>query len=169
MRIADSHLEYVKDQHTAFDMWNILSTTFERKSIANQLLLKDQHTAFDMWNILSTTFERKSIANQLLLRKRLLTMKLNSGIETLESHFLKFDNTIRELKLAGATTLSFVKNRLLDEQIKWLNSKKDAGKHSTIPAAFTTPTKTLFQNKGQGEFKFKCYNFYNTYKNAFSK
>ncbi|KAK9743562.1 hypothetical protein QE152_g8491 [Popillia japonica] len=28
MRIADSHLEYVKDQHTAFDMWNILSTTF---------------------------------------------------------------------------------------------------------------------------------------------
>lgn len=36
-RIADSHLEYVKDKETTF-LWSALCETFERKGIANQLL-----------------------------------------------------------------------------------------------------------------------------------
>ena len=31
-RLADSHLEYVKDKDSAYDMWKSLSETFERKS-----------------------------------------------------------------------------------------------------------------------------------------
>lgn len=39
-RIADSHLEYVKDEETAHGIWTVLSNTFERKGIASQLRLR---------------------------------------------------------------------------------------------------------------------------------
>ncbi|KMQ83135.1 copia protein [Lasius niger] len=72
-RIADSHLEYVKDEETAHGIWSVLSSTFERKGIANQLRL----------------------------RKTLLTMKYSTS-ETMGNHFLKFDKLIRELRSTGA-------------------------------------------------------------------
>ena len=67
-RIADSHLEYVKDKNSTFEIWNSLNGTFERKGMVSQLLV----------------------------RKRLLTMKFNPGKDTLSSHFLAFDKLIRE-------------------------------------------------------------------------
>lgn len=73
MRVADSHLEYCKDKDTACEMWESLIKTFERKGISSQLLL----------------------------RKKLLTMKLDSQ-KDLKTHFLDFDNTIRDLKMTGA-------------------------------------------------------------------
>lgn len=73
-RIADSHLEYAKDQETAFDIWQSLCNTFERKGIAGQFLT----------------------------RKALLTMKFNAANDTLSSHLLKFDKLIRELRSTGA-------------------------------------------------------------------
>ncbi|RYA67256.1 hypothetical protein DD592_27670, partial [Enterobacter cloacae complex sp. 2DZ2F20B] len=73
-RIADSHLEYVKDAATAHEMWSTLRKTFERKSMASQVLL----------------------------RKKILTMKLSIGADSMSTHFLKFDKIIRELRSAGA-------------------------------------------------------------------
>ncbi|KYB24675.1 Retrovirus-related Pol polyprotein from transposon TNT 1-94-like Protein [Tribolium castaneum] len=46
-------------------------------------------------------FQRKGITSQLFLRKKLLTMKLSSN-DTMEKHFLKFEETIKELKSVGA-------------------------------------------------------------------
>lgn len=121
-RIADSHLEYIKDKESSFD---VVST-------------------------LQAIFARKSVSNQLFLRKRLLTMKCDDGMD-LERHFLDFDKIVRELKSMGATiepldaicnllltlpesfnvvvtaietmdpanlTMEFVKSRLLDEANK---------------------------------------------------
>lgn len=65
-------------------------------------LIKDQTTSRQIWLVLQKHFERKSIANQLYLRRKLLSLKLQPE-ETLESHLLKFDATIRELKDSGAT------------------------------------------------------------------
>ncbi|KAF2887944.1 hypothetical protein ILUMI_18229 [Ignelater luminosus] len=120
--VADSHLEYIKDKHTAKEMWTALQNTFERKAIRNQLLL----------------------------RKQLLQLKLEER-GTLNSHFLTFDSIVRSLKASGATleendiichlllalpksyemvitaietiggsdlTLDVVKGKLLDEEIK---------------------------------------------------
>ena len=56
-----------------------------------------------MWNSLHNVFERKGVATQLLIRKSLLTMMFNNKNEKLESHFLKFDKVVRELKSTGAT------------------------------------------------------------------
>jgi len=131
-RIADSHLEYAKDQETAHDIWQSLCSIFERKGIAGQLLT----------------------------RKALLTMKFNAANDTLSSHLLKFDKLIRELRSTGAKleetdivchllltmpaeydtvvtaietlsmkqlTVSFVKNRLLHEESK----RKDIQKRSS--------------------------------------
>lgn len=73
-RIADSHLEYAKDKSTAFDIWTKLKNVFERRGVASQLLL----------------------------RKKLLLMKFKPSIESLSSHFLKFESLVRELKSTGA-------------------------------------------------------------------
>lgn len=113
--------------------------------------VKDKESAHEIWKMLQCTFEPKGIASQLLIRKALLTMKLDSAVTGMASHFLKFDRTVRELRSTGATleesdvvchllltmpaeydmvvtaletlsseelTLSFVKNRLLDEESK---------------------------------------------------
>jgi hypothetical protein len=74
-RIADSHLECVKEKATANEVWEVLQNTFERKSMAKQIRLKC----------------------------RLLTFKFNPATETLDSHFIKCDAMRRELKTAGAT------------------------------------------------------------------
>lgn len=71
--IADSHLEYIKDKTTPKEIINTLKFVFERKSISNQLFL----------------------------RKKLLTLKLNET-DSLENHFLYFDQLVRELKSTGA-------------------------------------------------------------------
>jgi hypothetical protein len=159
-RIADSHLEYVKDAETAYEMWSTLQTTFERKSMASQVLL----------------------------RKKLLTMKFNVGTDSMNTHFLKFDGTIRELKSAGANleqsdvvchllltmppeydtvvtaietlaseelTISFVKNRLLDEESKRLGSRQEKGKEASTSSAFVAPTRN---KKFDGRSKLKCFN-----------
>jgi predicted DNA-binding protein len=159
-RIADSHLEYVKDAETAYEMWSTLRTTFERKSMASQVLL----------------------------RKKLLTMKFNVGTDSMNTHFLKFDGTIRELKSAGANleqsdvvchllltmppeydtvvtaietlaseelTISFVKNRLLDEESKRLGSRQEKGKEASTSSAFVAPTRN---KKFDGRSKLKCFN-----------
>ncbi|KAF2886841.1 hypothetical protein ILUMI_19330 [Ignelater luminosus] len=63
------------------------------QSVADRHLeyIKDKHTAKEMWAALQNTFERKGIRNQLLLRKQLLQLKLEErGI--LNSHFLTFDS-----------------------------------------------------------------------------
>lgn len=39
-RIADSHLEYVKDKKTSMEVIQALKKTFERKSLASQLYLR---------------------------------------------------------------------------------------------------------------------------------
>jgi hypothetical protein len=159
-RIADSHLEYVKDAETAYEMWSTLQTTFERKSMASQVLL----------------------------RKKLLTMKFNVGTDSMNTHFLKFDGTIRELKSARANleqsdvvchllltmppeydtvvtaietlaseelTISFVKNRLLDEESKRLGSRQEKGKEASTSSAFVAPTRN---KKFDGRSKLKCFN-----------
>lgn len=141
-RISDSHLEYVKEKDTAYEMWKALSDSFERTGVSSQLRL----------------------------RKTLLTMRY-APTESMASHFLKFDKLIRELKSTGAKieetdivchllltmpeeydmvvtaletmssgqlTLSFVKTRLLDEEAKRCGSTGSVGgSPSTVFSATT--------------------------------
>lgn len=72
-RISDSQLEYVQDQPTPKAMWVALHKVFERKSIASRLHLK----------------------------KKLLTLRHESGT-SLQEHFLIFDRVVREYKATGA-------------------------------------------------------------------
>lgn len=63
--------------------------------------IKEKKTAKEMFDMLCGIFERKSVANQLLLRRQLLTMKYRETNDIIE-HFLAFDTKIRELKSMGA-------------------------------------------------------------------
>jgi hypothetical protein len=65
--------------------------------------VKEKETAYEVWEVLQNTFERKSMAKQIPLKRWLLTFKFNPATETLDSHFIKFDAMISELKAAGAT------------------------------------------------------------------
>jgi len=71
-RIDDSHLEYVKNKKSAKEIWDTLKETFEQKSVAGRLHL---------------------------IRK-LLTMKYDEK-DSLESHFLLFENRVGELQGSG--------------------------------------------------------------------
>jgi len=141
-RISDSHLEYVKEKDTAYDMCKALSDSFERTGVSSQLRL----------------------------RKILLTMRY-APTESMASHFLRFDKLVRELKSTGAKieeidivchllltmpeeydmvitaletmssgqlTLSFVKTRLLDEEAKRGGSTGSVGRSSSTVFSATT-------------------------------
>uniref|UniRef100_A0A1Y1JXR9 DUF4219 domain-containing protein n=1 Tax=Photinus pyralis TaxID=7054 RepID=A0A1Y1JXR9_PHOPY len=71
-RVADSHLEY----------------------------LKERKTAFAMIQSLRTTFERTSIATEISVRKRMLLLRCEDS-SNLTEHFLNFDKLVRELKACG--------------------------------------------------------------------
>lgn len=60
-------------------------------------------TSFNIWTILLNTFERKSIVNLLFPRKRFFLVEFNSQLENIETHFIKFDITISELRSPVAT------------------------------------------------------------------
>lgn len=148
--VANSHLEYIKDKTTAFQMWEALKAVFQRKGVAGQLYL----------------------------RKKLLTMKLESG-NSLESHFIKFEEVVRELKSVGAKldetdivchllltlpksldpivtaletldsnklTLEFVKGRLLDHEMKCKSSTAEAFGNSATFYAGDNPQDTHSNN-----------------------
>lgn len=72
-RIDDDHLEYAKDKATPKQVWSTLNANFERSGVANRMFL----------------------------RRKLLTLEMIDGAD-LQSHFLEFDKTIRDLKSAGA-------------------------------------------------------------------
>jgi hypothetical protein len=153
-RVADSHLEYVKDKETAFEIWTELTNTFERQGLAGQLLL----------------------------RKELLLMKYSPAKETLEAHFLKFDRVMRDLRSTGAKmeeqdivchllltmpgeydsvvtaletlsseklTMSFVRTRLRDEDMKREGKQRKSKNETQPPLAFATPegTKQKWKNE----------------------
>lgn len=63
--------------------------------------VKDKSTTKDIYDKLQEIYERKSISGQILLRRKLINMKYNDG-ENMKDYLLKFDKTIRDLKLTGA-------------------------------------------------------------------
>lgn len=63
--------------------------------------IKDKKLAEEMFDTLIDIFERKSIANQVILRKQSLSMKYQDG-DSIVNHFLAFDTKIRSLKDTGA-------------------------------------------------------------------
>lgn len=166
-RVADSHLEYVKDCGSAHAIWSVLVETFERKSIASQLLL----------------------------RKKLLLMKFHPNRETMANHLLAFDKVIRELRATGAKldetdlvchllltmpaefnhvvtaietlsaeklTIGFVKNRLMNEEVKRTEfSKKKqvslepSNAFSVLSNKFNSTENT--PKGGGNNFKIKCH------------
>lgn len=111
---------------------------------------KGKISPFSVWKSLQNTYERTGMATQLQVRRQLLSTKHNPRAETLEAHFLRMENLIRQLKATVSEsdeichllfsmpqeynvvvtaiemmsfnnlTLGFVKNRLLDEVSKRL-------------------------------------------------
>ncbi|GBP08011.1 Copia protein [Eumeta japonica] len=63
--------------------------------------IREKETAKDMWSSLKDAFAKQSVVNQLLLRKKLAKLKMNEG-DSIVAHFMKFENLVRQLKLAGA-------------------------------------------------------------------
>lgn len=152
--IADTHLEYVKDKSTSYEIWKTLEKLFERKSISSQIYL----------------------------RKKLLTLKYVEN-ESMQEHILSFDRLLRELRSAGAKledvdavchllltlpssydnivaaletvaadklTLEFVKSRLMDEEMK--------RKHLQSKQEEVEVGKAAFSGNMRNRNNLKCYN-----------
>lgn len=63
--------------------------------------IRDETTAKGMWDSLVSLFAKKSCMNQTIIRKELASLRLKEGDE-LNSHLIKFDSLVRQLKTAGA-------------------------------------------------------------------
>jgi len=122
-RIADSQLEYAKDKVTSFDLWSSLCNTFERKGIASQLLLRK--------NLLTMKFNANNdlLVNHFLKFDKLIRDLRSTGATVEESdivcHLLltmpsEYEVVVTAIETLSMKdlTLSFVKNRLLDEESK---------------------------------------------------
>lgn len=141
--------------------------------------VKDYKRAKDIFDALTSVFERKSVAGQIYLRKKLMTLKYNDDT-LMSTHFLEFDKTVRELKSIGATveemdiicylllslpksydtivtaietidsktlSLDFVKTRLLDEFNKRKNNEHESD----------TDNGGVAMHVKSRKFQFKCY------------
>lgn len=71
-RIHDTQLEYVQEKNTPKQIWDALLRVFERKSIASRMHLK----------------------------RKMLSLRFQSG--SLQDHFLQFDRLVREYRNTGA-------------------------------------------------------------------
>lgn len=63
--------------------------------------VQGKKTSKEMWDALTSNFERKSNQTQTLIRKELACLKLQDG-EDMNKHILKFESLVRDLKAAGA-------------------------------------------------------------------
>lgn len=62
---------------------------------------QDKETPKQIWDGLHEVFLRKSVVNRFQLKLRLLGLKYDERTK-LESHFLRFDQLVRELRSVGA-------------------------------------------------------------------
>ena len=73
-RVADTHLEYVRDKPTAFEAFASLAETFEKRGRVSRIMMK----------------------------RKLFQMKFVRGSCSMEEHMLNFEVAVRDLKAAGA-------------------------------------------------------------------
>lgn len=146
-------------------------------------IIKECKTANEIVQKLTTTYQRRGIASQLLLRKKLLTLK-HAEEEQLDTFFITYDKLVRELKESDAKpsesevicylllampksydtvvtaieaissdkiSLEFVKNRLIEEEIKRKGLQERSVENSQ---AFFNKNLPYQKRK----FNFECYN-----------
>lgn len=166
-RISDSQLEYVKDKECAHSLWCSLSAVFERKGVASQLILRKK--------LLTMKFdtERDTLTEHFLCFDKLVRDLKGTGATLEENdivcHLLltmptEYDVVVTALETLSIEklTISFVKNRLLDEESK---RKSEAGKRkfdSNSTKVFASQSDSLKQygkrnHQKQGQHKFPCY------------
>jgi len=166
-RIADSHLEYAKDKSTAFEIWLELKNVFERRGIASQLLLRKK--------ILLMKFKpsTESLSSHFLKFESLIREFKSTGANMEETdivcHLLltmpsEYDVVVTALETLSkeSLTLSFVKNRLLDEESKRKGSNKSTKNETPNSIAFTSSTsdnkKSNTKDTGnKSKFNYRCH------------
>jgi len=135
-------------------------------------------TAKEIFEKLDSIYERKSLATQLPVRKQLLTFKLNGDtpliIEEVDkvAHLLLtlpsvYDGVVTAIETLSTehVSLSFVKNRLLDHEIKIKNLSKDTSNNVLEATSLNNNKqkalhlKTKFKAKPSKNFKsnLKCH------------
>lgn len=149
--IGDSHLEYVKDCSNAQEIYRKLKASFERTGIASQLFLRKK--------ILSLKFnELGNLEEHFVEFDRIVRDLKTAGAKPDNTELIcnllltmpsSFDNVITAIETMNSSelTMEFVKNRLLDAEVKRKNMSKEES------TAFHGQKK-FFKKK----FTYECYN-----------
>lgn len=127
-QIADSHLECTKDKNSAFEIWKTLQNTFERKGVASQLLIRK--TLLSMkFNLSKDVHFHKFDSLIRDFRSTGATLETNVACHLLLTLPSEYDTVVTAIETVHAdnVTLSFVKNRLRDEELKKQSMKPSKG------------------------------------------
>ncbi|XP_062539187.1 uncharacterized protein LOC134207491 [Armigeres subalbatus] len=63
--------------------------------------IREKNTTKEMWKVLEDTFAKKSAGKQTVIRKQIARLQLKEGT-SLRAHLLKFEDLIRQLRVAGS-------------------------------------------------------------------
>ncbi|KAF2889053.1 hypothetical protein ILUMI_17120 [Ignelater luminosus] len=122
-RMGDSHLEYAKDKENSYELWSSLCNVLECKRIARQLLIRK--------SLLTIKFEstNDTLGNYFLEFDKSITDLRSTGATLEETDIVRHLLLTMPNEYEGVTTalqtlskedltFNFVKNRLLEEELK---------------------------------------------------
>ncbi|BES91785.1 Hypothetical protein2 [Nesidiocoris tenuis] len=89
-----------EDKRKSFSSLDVIARSIISKCVPDRFIeyIIEAATAAEMLEALSRVFARKSTMSKLMIRKKLLTLKCSSDLQT---HFVNFDGLIRELETMG--------------------------------------------------------------------
>lgn len=118
--VSNSHLEYIKNKESAYEMFKNLEDNFKKKGVRSRLFLRRQLS--DMrYN------ERESLAKHFVSMEEVFSQLKDADCELSEDEKINYvllsmpkgyDNVITAIETMENLTLDFIKNRLMGEEEK---------------------------------------------------
>lgn len=152
--VADSHLEYLKDKKSAYEMFKNLEGNFKEKSVRSKLFLR--RTLGDMkYN------EAEKLKDHIVSMERIFSLLKDAGTEVSEEEKVNYillsmpksyDGIITALETVEDLKLDFVKNRLLGEEEKKKKGQESFSSDRNRQCAFL-----CFTCGKPGHKKFQCW------------
>lgn len=135
--IADTHLEYVKNMESAYDMFSNLEYIFKQKGVRSRLFMRRSLNEIKF-------NDKESLQSHFIKLEELFTLLQDSGSEVSEEEKINYilmsmsksyEAVVTAIETQPSLEMGFVKNRLLGEEEK--RTRPTAETSSSLNYAFS--------------------------------